>query len=149
GRAAAFWDPLRAIVDARAPVRLAVDRATVRRGGSVTVTLEVPAATRAILWTRGPGEPWRAAPIALDSLGRATRRLGPLGSDLYPRASSGSRRSVERRVSVALPAVLAGLGLPARYPEYLGRPDEPLGPGPDPGAIPGGAVPLTSGPASG
>src|SRR5207247_1710313 len=78
GRAAAFWHPLRAMVDARAPVRLAVDRATVRRGDSVTVTLEVPAATRAILWTRGPGEPWRAAPIALDSLGRATRRVGPL-----------------------------------------------------------------------
>src|SRR5437016_5101200 len=93
-----------------------------RGGGSVTVTLEVPAATRAILWTRGPGEPWRAAPIALDSLGRATRRLGPLGSDLYLRASSGSRRSVERRVSVALPAFLAGLELTARYPEYLARP---------------------------
>src|SRR5213076_1881018 len=91
GRAAAFWHPLRAMVDARAPVRLAVDRATVRRGDSITVTLEVPAATRAILWTRGPGEPWRAAPIALDSLGRATRRLGPLESDLYLRASSGSR----------------------------------------------------------
>src|SRR5436309_10662176 len=55
GRAAAFWHPLRTIVDARAPVRLAVDRATVRRGDSVTVTLDVPAATRATLWTRGPG----------------------------------------------------------------------------------------------
>src|SRR5213596_864910 len=148
GRAAAFWHPLRAIVDARAPVRLAVDRATVRRGDSVTVTLEVPAATRAILWTRGPGEPWRAAPIALDSLGRATRRLGPLESDLYLRASSGSRRSVERRVSVALPAFLSGLELTARYPEYLARPDEPLVPGPDPVAIPEGTVILTSGTAS-
>src|SRR5256885_7291780 len=82
GRAAAFWHPLRAMADARAPVRLAVDRATVRRGDSVTVTLAVPAATRAILWTRGPGEPWRPAPVALDSLGRATRRIGPLESDL-------------------------------------------------------------------
>jgi len=35
--------------DARAPVRLTVDRATVRRGGSVTALIEVPAATRAIL----------------------------------------------------------------------------------------------------
>ena len=148
GRAAAFWHPLRAMVDARAPVRLAVDRATVRRGDSVTVTLEVPAATRAILWTRGPGEPWRAAPIALDSLGRATRRLGPLESDLYLRASSGSRRSLERRVSVALPAFLAGLELTARYPEYLARPDEPLVPGPDLVAIPEGTVILTSGTAS-
>src|SRR5437763_991838 len=59
GRAAAFWHPLRAIVDAGAPLRLAVDRLTVRRGDSVTVTLQAPAATRAILWTRGPGEPWR------------------------------------------------------------------------------------------
>jgi hypothetical protein len=148
GRAAAFWHPLRAIVDARAPVRLAVDRVTVRRGDRVTVTLEVPAATRAILWTRGPGEPWRPAPVALDSLGRATRRIGPLESDLYLRASSGSRRSVERRVSVALPAFLAGLELTARYPEYLGRPDEPLVLGPDPVAIPEATVILTSGAAS-
>src|SRR2546425_12900295 len=51
-RSSDLWHPLRAMVDARAPVRLAVDRATVRRGDSVTVTLEVPAATRAILWTR-------------------------------------------------------------------------------------------------
>ena len=78
GRAAAFWHPLRAIADARAPVRLAVDRATVRRGDSVTVTLDVPAATRATLWTRGPGEPWRPALVALDSVGHAVRRIGPL-----------------------------------------------------------------------
>ncbi|HTD26376.1 MAG TPA: hypothetical protein VK649_05345 [Candidatus Elarobacter sp.] len=148
GRAAAFWHPLRAIVDARAPVRLTVDRATVRRGDSVTVTLAVPAATRAILWTRGPGEPWRPAPVALDSFGRATRRIGPLESDLYLRASSGSRRSVARRVRVALPAFVAGLELTARYPEYLARPDEPLVPGPDLVPIPEGTVILTSGTAS-
>ena len=148
GRAAAFWHPLRAIVDAGAPLRLAVDRVTVRRGDSVTVTLQVPAATRAILWTRGPGEPWRPAPVALDSLGYATRRIGPLESDLYLRASSGSRRSGERRVSVTLPAFVAGLELTARYPEYLARPDEPLVPGPDLVAIPEGTVILTSGTAS-
>ena len=148
GRAAAFWHPLRAIADARAPVRLAVDRATVRRGDSITVTVDVPAATRATLWTRGPGEPWRPAPLALDSLGHVTRRIGPLESDLYLRASSGSRRSVERRVSVALSAFLADLELTARYPEYLGRPDEPLVPGPDVVAIPEGTLILTSGAAS-
>src|SRR5437867_8349803 len=135
GRAAAFWHPLRAIVDAGAPLRLVVDRATVRRGDSVTVTLHVPAATRALLWTRGPGEPWRPAPVALDSLGYATRRIGPLDSDLYLRASSGSRRSVERRVSVTLPAFVAGLELTARYPEYLARPEQPLVLGPR--AVPG------------
>src|SRR3989475_13114953 len=66
----------------------------------------------------------------------------------YLRASSGSRRSVERRVSVALPAFLAGLELTARYPEYLARPDEPLVPGPDLVAIPEGSLILTSGTAS-
>ena len=148
GRAAAFWHPFRTLADARAPVRLDVDRATVRRGDSVTVTLEVPAATRATLWTRRPGEAWTPAPIALDSLGRATRRVGPLESDLYLRASSGTRRSVERRVTVQIPAFLAGLQLTARYPSYLGRPDEPLVPGPDTIAIPEGGAILTSGAAS-
>jgi hypothetical protein len=148
GRAAAFWHPLRTVADARAPVRLALDRATVRRGDSVTVTLEVPAATRATLWTRGPGEPWRLTPVALDSLSRAARRIGPLQADLYVRASSGSRRSAERRVTVALPAFVAGLELTARYPAYLARPDEPLVAGPDTVSIPAGTVILTGGTAS-
>src|SRR5207247_11052928 len=107
-----------------------------------------PAAARALRRAWAPGESWRGEPIALDSPGRATRRLGPLESDLYLRASSGSRRSVERRVSVALPAFLAGLELTARYPEYLARPDEPLVPGPDLVAIPEGSLILTSGTAS-
>jgi hypothetical protein len=148
GRAAAFWHPLRTLVDARAPVRLAVDRAAVRRGDTVTATIDVPAATRALLWTRGPGEPWRPAPLALDSLGHATQRLGPLQGDLYLRASAGSRRSAERRVTVALPAFLAGLELTARYPAYLARPDEPLVPSSDTIAVPEGTVILTSGTAS-
>jgi hypothetical protein len=148
GRAAAFWHPLRTLVDARAPVRLAVDRAAVRRGDSVTATIDVPAATNALLWTRGPGELWRAAPIILDSLGHATRRLGPLRADLYLRASAGGRRSPERRVTVALPAFLAGLELTARYPAYLARPDEPLVPGTDTIVVPEGTVILTSGTAS-
>jgi len=148
GRAAAFWHPLRTLADARAPVRLAVDRAAVRRGDTITATIDVPAATRALLWTRGPGEPWRSAPVALDSLGRATQRLGPLQADLYLHASAGGRRSAERRVTVALPAFLAGLELTARYPAYLARPDEPLVPGSDTIAVPEGTVILTSGTAS-
>jgi len=148
GRAAAFWHPLRTLADARAPVRLFVDRATVRRGDTVLVTVAVPAGSRAVLWTRGPGEPWRPAPVALDSLGRATRRLGPLTADLYLRATSGGRRSAERRVTVALPAFVAGLELTARYPGYLARPDEPLVPGPDTIPIPAGTVILTRGTAS-
>ena len=148
GRAAAFWHPLRTLADARAPVRLFVDRATVRRGDSVLVTVVVPAGSRAVLWTRGPGEAWRPAPVALDPLGRATRRLGPLTADLYLRATSGGRRSVERTVTVALPAFVAGLELTARYPAYLARPDEPLVPGPDTIPIPAGTVILTRGTAS-
>ncbi len=148
GRAAAFWHPLRTLADARAPVRLSVDRTTVRRGDSVTVTLEVPAATRATLWTRRPGEPWTPAPIALDALGRAVKRVGPLESDLYLRASSGTRRSVERRVTVQVPAFLAGLQLTVHYPAYLAHQDEPLVPGADTIPIPEGSTILTSGSAS-
>jgi len=148
GRAAAFWHPLRTLVDARAPVRLSVDRATVRRGDSVTVSIAVPAGTQALLWTRGPGEPWRSVLVALDSLGGATRRLGPLEADLYLRATSGGRRSADRKVSVALPPFLAGLELMARYPAYLARPDEALLAGSDTIPIPEGTVILTSGTAS-
>ncbi|HYL20148.1 MAG TPA: hypothetical protein VEU74_00190, partial [Gemmatimonadales bacterium] len=148
GRAAAFWHPFRTLADARAPVRLSVDRTTVRRGDSVTVTLQVPAATRATLWTRRPGEPWTPALIALDAGGRAVRRVGPLESDLYLRASSGTRRSVEQRVTVQVPAFLAGLQLTARYPAYLAHPDEPLVPGADTIAIPEGSMIITSGAAS-
>jgi hypothetical protein len=145
GRAAAFWHPLRTLADARAPVRLAVDRATARRGDSVTVTIEVPVATRATLWTRGPGEPWRATSVALDSAGRAVRRIGPLQADLFLRASSGGRRSAERRVTVALPAFVAELQLTARYPAYLARADEPLLSGGDTITIPEGTVVLANG----
>src|SRR5260370_16253 len=117
-------------------------------GPRTTARIDAPAATRALLWTRGPGEPWRSAPVALDSLGHATQRLGPLQADLYLHASAGGRRSAERRVTVALPAFLAGLELTARYPAYLARPDEPLVPGSDTIAVPEGTVILTSGTAS-
>ena len=148
GRAAAFWHPLRTLADASAPVRLSVDRAAVRRGESVTVTIEVPAASHALLWARGPGEPWRATDVTLDSAGRAMRRLGPLVADLFLRASSGGRTSGERRVTVALPAFVTELQLTARYPSYLGRADEPLVPGRDTILIPEGTVIVTTGAAS-
>ena len=148
GRAAAFWHPLRTLAAARTPVRLWVDRATVRRGDSVTVTVLVPAAARATLETRGPGEPWRAASLTLDSVGRAVRRIGPLEADLFLRASSGGRTSGERRVTVALPAFVADLELTARYPAYLARPEEPLVPGGDTILVPEGTVIVTNGAAS-
>src|SRR3989442_1714203 len=145
---AAFWHPLRTLRDARAPVRVLLARATVRRGDSVTVTIEAPAAARAVLWTRGPGEPWRGAAVALDSAGRALRRVGPLETDLYVKAASGTRTSAVRRVTVALPAFVAALELTARYPPYLARADEPLVPGADTVPIPAGTEILTSGSAS-
>lgn len=148
GRAAAFWHPVRAWRDARAPVRLAVDRGTVRRGGTVTATLTVPGAERVTLWMRGPGEPWKAMVLALDADGQAVRQLGPIEADLFLRASSGGRRSRELKVSVALPAFLADLGLTARFPSYLARSDEPLLVGPDVIPLPAGTTLLTNGTAS-
>jgi len=145
---AAFWHPLRTLRDARAPVRVLLDRATVPRGASVTVTIEAPAAARAVLWTRGPGEAWRGAAVTLDSAGRAARRVGPLESDLYVKAASGARTSAVRRVTVALPAFVAALELTARYPAYLARADEPLVSGADTVPIPAGTEILTSGSAS-
>jgi len=148
GAAAAFWHPVRAWRDARAPVRLAVDKQIVPRGGNVTATIRVPGAERVTLWTRRPGEPWKATLLSLDAEGHAVRRLGPIDADLFLRASSGGRRSTEIKVSVALPAFLADLGLTARFPSYLGRSDEPLLVGPDVIPLPAGTAILTSGTAS-
>ena len=148
GRAAAFWHPVRAWRDARAPVRLAVDRETVRRGGRVTATVTVPGAERVTLWTRGPGEPWKASLLSLDKDGRTVQQIGPIESDLFLRASSGGRRSSEIKVSVALPAFLADIGLTARFPSYLHRSDEPLLVGPDAIALPAGTAIITAGAAS-
>jgi len=148
GRAAVFWNPVRAWRDAHAPVRLAVDRRSVRRGDSVTATVTAPGATRATLWTRGPGEPWRPVALTLDPGGRTERRLGPLETDLFLRAESGGRSSAELKIDVALPAFLANVALTARFPAYLARADEPLGAGPDTVLLPVGTEIATSGAAS-
>jgi hypothetical protein len=148
GRAAAFWHPMRTWRDAHAPVRLAVDRRTVRRGGSVTATITVPGGERVTLWTRGPGEPWKARILSLDADGHVVHQVGPIEADLFLRASSGGRKSGEIKINVALPAFLADLGLTARFPSYLGRSDEPLLVGPDPIPLPAGTTVLTSGTAS-
>src|SRR5881397_2948033 len=103
-RAAAFWHPLRTWRDAHAPVRLVVDRRTVRRGGSVTATITVPGATRVTLWLRGPGEPWKARVLSLDADGQVIQPVGPIESDLFLRAASGGRSSAEIKIDVALPA---------------------------------------------
>ncbi len=140
GRAAGFWHPWRTLTLARAPLRLAVDRLNVRRGDTVTATIAVPGAAggRVTLWTRRPGEPWRPMMLALDSAGGATRRLGPLESDLWARAAQGVRRSPEVRVAVAATAFLADLTVVAQFPAYLNRPDEPVPTSPDTTALPVG-----------
>ena len=148
GRAAAFWHPVRTWRDAYAPVGLVVDRRTVRRGGSVTATITVPGATHVTLWTRGPGEPWKAMLLSLDTDGNVLQHVGPIESDLYLRAASGGRSSGEIKIDVALPAFLADLGLTARFPSYLGRSDEPLLAGPDLIPLPAGTTVPTSGTAS-
>jgi hypothetical protein len=149
-RAAGFWHPLRALALARAPVRLSLDRTSVRRGDSVRATITVPGAVggRVTLWTRRPGEPWRPTLVPLDSAGVATRHLGPLDTDLWARAAQGSRRSRELRVTVADPAFLADVSVVAQFPAYLNRADEPIPPGPDTVPLPMGTTLVSRGLAS-
>ena len=148
GRAAAFWHPLRTLRDARAPVRVSVDKAAVRRGETVTALVEVPSATRATLWTRGAGETWQPQLLALDSVGQARVTLGPLSADVFVRAASGARRSPELQVTVLTPAFVADLALTARFPAYIERGDEPLVPGADTITLPAGTTIVTRGSAS-
>ena len=84
----------------------------------------------------------------LDSAGQATVMLGPLDSDRYLRATSGGSASNTVQVRVLLPAFLTGLQLTARYPTYIGLPDEPLAPSPEPIRLPVSTLIITSGRAS-
>jgi hypothetical protein len=149
GRAAAFWNPVAAWRAGRSPVRLAVDRLTVARGEHVTVEVGAAGATRATLWTRVPGEPWRPQPLPLGDSGVAVRRLGPLEADLHLRATAGGRASDTVRVRVALPLFAGDLEIVARFPDYLARPDEPVVAGPAPIALPAGTRLTVRGRASG
>jgi len=126
GEGARFWHPLSLLAAARGPVLLDVDRVTVQRGDSVTVTVTARGRAAATLWIRAPGDPWDERPLALDTAGSAGVVLGPLDSDRFLRAVSGGRSSETVRVRVALPALITGLELSARFPGYLERPDEML-----------------------
>src|SRR5439155_832239 len=69
GRAAAFWHPLRTLADARAPVRVSVDRSAVHRGDSVTVSvvaLRVDGSAFAGALTPRAGGAWRLALATAD-----------------------------------------------------------------------------------
>ncbi len=143
-----FWRPFSLIAERPGAVTIAVDRADVRRGESVQVTVRAPGRRSATLWARPPGEPWGGRTLVLDSVGGATAVLGPLEADRFLRAVSDGVSSDTLHVRVALPAFLASLQLMARYPEYLGFPDEPLLPGPEPILLPVGTRVTTRGEAT-
>lgn len=145
---AEFWSPLSLISRALQPVRLEVDRTEVRRGERVAVRVLAPGRAAATLWVRSPGEPWKMELLELDAAGSAVKVMGPLDSDRYLRATSGGKSSDTVHLRVALPAVLTSLELWARYPEYLGQPDEPLVPGPEPVLLPLGTKVETRGEAT-
>ncbi|HEU4827869.1 MAG TPA: hypothetical protein VFT04_01615 [Gemmatimonadales bacterium] len=126
GTASALWHPGRAWEMTTAPVRIRASAEQVDRGGTVRLDLEAIGRQHATLWTRAPGESWRPQGVRLDSLGRATRTIGPLRSDLHARLTSGSRSSDTVLVQVRLPVFLGSLTVTARYPGYLGLEDEPV-----------------------
>ena len=129
GRAATFWHPVSLLAARSAPLTITVDRDEVPRGESVSVTIVAPGRRTASLWQRVPGEPWATSQVALDSTGRSSTTVGPLTSDLFFRAVSGSRSSETVQVRVAFPAFISDLVISVEYPGYLGLPDEPLYPG--------------------
>ncbi len=133
-----FWHPLATLMGPRGPVLLDVDRREVRRGDSVTVSVEARGRSRATLWLRSPGEQWSSTSVSLDSAGRASAVLGPLDSDRFLRATSGDRESETIRVVVRLPALITDLQLVASFPSYLERDAEPVVAGPEPVLLPVG-----------
>jgi len=144
----AFWHPLRTITNARAPVRLTLDRLTARRGDTVHATITVLGGTTARFWTRAPGEPWSEATVVLDSNGTARRALGPLSSDLFVRVTNGSRSSPTLAIHIPPSAFVGALTVTAHYPRYLERADETLPIGNDTAVIPEGTVLTAEGEAS-
>ncbi len=129
GAAARFWDPLGLVTEAFGPVAISADRLAVQYGDSVGLQVEARGRFSVELWQRSPGEQWSSTTVELDSVGAASVWLGPLDSDVFVRASSGSRDSDTLHVVVALPSLLTDLTLVARYPRYLNMTDHPLVPG--------------------
>ncbi|MEJ2237586.1 MAG: hypothetical protein P8X82_04755 [Gemmatimonadales bacterium] len=143
--ASQFWSPLATLAGPSGPVELTVDRTEVQRGDSVRVLLEAPGRRNALLSVRAPGEPWDTRRVDLDSAGVAQLVLGPLDSDRFLTASSGRQWTDTLHVRVLFPLFLTDLQLLVRFPNYTGRPDEPLVPGPDSVALPVGTTVLTRG----
>jgi hypothetical protein len=138
GPAAALWHPRRAWEATVAPVRLRAARDLTDRGDSNALVLEAFGRRTATLWLRAPGEGWRPHGVRLDSLGRARITTGALRSDLFARATSGSRSSDTVMVRVRLPVFLGTLSVTAHYPAYLGMEAEPVPTGGDTLLLPAG-----------
>ena len=148
GRVRLLWDPAAALDLLRARVSLRADPDVVDRGAAITLRLEAPGQQTAVLWRRAPGQPWSAMPVALDSVGKTTRQIAGVQSDLYFRLTSGRRSSDTVVVRVRLPAFLGALRVTARYPRYLALEDEPLPTGGDTLLVPAGTSLDTEGEAS-
>jgi len=143
--ASQFWSPIATLAGSSGTVELTVDRTEVPRGDSVQVSVRAPGRRNAALSVRAPGEPWTTRDLDLDSEGVAGLVLGPLESDRFLTAASGGRKTDTLHVRVLFPSFLTDLQLLARFPDYIGRPDEPLVPGPDTIALPMGTRVRTRG----
>jgi hypothetical protein len=126
GTASALWHPRRAWEATIAPIRIRSSREVVDRGQPVELHLQALGRRAATVWLRSPGEVWKPIGVRLDSAGKATIRTPPLITDLFARATSGSRSSDTISVQVRLPVFLGSLEITAKYPRYLGLEDEPV-----------------------
>lgn len=149
GTAAALWKPGMAFDLLSMPVRLEASADAVDRGESVTLNMSAAGGRDGVLWTRAPGETWRAEPVRLDGSGAAARIVGPLDGDIFARFESGGRDSDTVHVRVRLPVFLGSLQVTAEYPDYLELEPETLPVAGDTVLIPAGTRLVTDGRASG
>ncbi len=143
-----LWHPADALGLAMGAVRLDASARSVDRGERVSLVVRAPGRRAVTLWSRAPGETWRAEEVTLDSIGDATVTTAPLTADLFVRASSGGRDSDTLHVSVRIPAFLGSVSVTAQYPSYLGLEDEELAFGPDSILLPEGTRLLVRGEAT-
>lgn len=138
GASAGLWDVAGAWQAMTAPVALEAREGTVAAGQPAVLVIRAAGRRRATLFTRAPGEQWRATEVVLDGQGRASFTTAPLSAELVARAEAGGHRSGEVRVGVRLGAFLGMFTVTARYPGYLGLDDEVLSVGGDTLPLPEG-----------
>lgn len=147
--AASLVSPFRAIrAAARARVTIAVSARSVRKGGEVTVTVRSGGAPRPTLHVRATGESWRLIALAADPAGVVNHRLRDIRAPLFVYASAGDAASDTVRVAVVEPPFVAAFEVTARYPAYLGRPEEAIVTDAGPLSLPVGTVLVMRGSAS-